>query len=253
MNIIKFLRGCWWGAHPSTLLTFYKSFVRPIIDYASFLYFPKKKTKILKLERIQYQAIRLSLGYRITTPTNIMTAEAKLMRLTDRAKFLGTKFILRSLSNSYSPTNPTIKRQFFNCLQAPSSKHSILSQCIIEVFPFKELIISENIFNFDYEVLNTSIPINTEIGTELNLFENPGEIFNNHIDSDNITLIFTDGSKRINKTSVGTACIVPDLNFHMSKSIDKMASIYTAESIAIYDDLNYSFLDKNKNYSIYSL
>ena len=83
MNTIKFLRGCWCGAYPSTLLIFYKSFVRPIIDYASFLYFPLKNTNVLKLERIQVQAIRLSLGYRITTPTNILTSEAKMIRLID--------------------------------------------------------------------------------------------------------------------------------------------------------------------------
>ena len=252
MNIIKFLRGCWWGAHPSTLLTFYKSFVRPIIDYASFLYFPLKNTKVLKIERIQYQAIRLSLGYIITTPTNILTAEAKLMRLIDRAKFLGTKFIIRNLSNSSSPSNPFIRRQFFNCLRISSSKYNILQYCITQVFPFKDLIMSENIYNFDFQVLNVSLPVNIDVGSQLNLLENPGEIFSNHITNDNVTQIFTDGSKSPNKVSVGTACIVPESDYHLSRSLDKIASIYTAESLALYDALKYTLLDKSKNYNIYS-
>ena len=64
------------------------------IDYASFLYLPTKKTRALKLERIQYQGIRLSLGYKITIPTNIFIDEAKIMKLSDRTKFLGCKYIL---------------------------------------------------------------------------------------------------------------------------------------------------------------
>lgn len=35
LNIIKYLRGTWWGADPQTLLLLYKSFVRSILDYGS--------------------------------------------------------------------------------------------------------------------------------------------------------------------------------------------------------------------------
>ena len=43
LNMVKFLRGTWWGADPRTLLLLYKSFVRSIIDYGSFMYFPTQK------------------------------------------------------------------------------------------------------------------------------------------------------------------------------------------------------------------
>lgn len=39
LNMIKFLRGTWWGSSPDTHSIIYKSFIRSIIDYGSFIYF----------------------------------------------------------------------------------------------------------------------------------------------------------------------------------------------------------------------
>ena len=69
LYIIKFTRGTWWGADPSTLLLFYKSFIRSILDYASHVYYPPKKNIQNKIEKLQFKSIRLALGYRISTPT----------------------------------------------------------------------------------------------------------------------------------------------------------------------------------------
>ena len=60
MNTIKFLRGTWWGASAECLSLLYKSFVRPIIDCACFIYYPKQKAQIEKLETMHHTAIRLS-------------------------------------------------------------------------------------------------------------------------------------------------------------------------------------------------
>ncbi|CAB0043878.1 unnamed protein product [Trichogramma brassicae] len=81
MNMIRFLRGTWWGSHPETLTTMYKCYIHSILDYACYIYFPSISTLQLKLERIQYAAIRLCLGYRQSTPTNILLAETKLPSL----------------------------------------------------------------------------------------------------------------------------------------------------------------------------
>ena len=52
LNILKYLCGTWWGSHPDTLLLLYKSYSRSIIDYGSFIYFPKYKKLADKLEKI---------------------------------------------------------------------------------------------------------------------------------------------------------------------------------------------------------
>ena len=72
LNIIKYLQGISWGSDPLTLLTFYKNFVRAIIDYGCVVYFPTRKNLINKIEQVQYKAIRAALGYRTTTPINIL-------------------------------------------------------------------------------------------------------------------------------------------------------------------------------------
>lgn len=95
INIVKFLCGIWWGAHPDTLLTIYKSFVRSIIDYCIFVYFPKRKEAIQKLERIQFAAIRTALGLRKSTPVNILMAESKLDFIKDRARYLCNRYLIK--------------------------------------------------------------------------------------------------------------------------------------------------------------
>ncbi|XP_060527677.1 probable RNA-directed DNA polymerase from transposon BS isoform X2 [Cylas formicarius] len=38
LNMMRFISRIWWGAHPSTLLTFYKAYVRPHLDYGAFFF-----------------------------------------------------------------------------------------------------------------------------------------------------------------------------------------------------------------------
>ena len=77
--ILNFIRGTWWGTDLQTLLVFYKSYIRSIIDY---VYFPlNNKNNRDKLERIQYAAIRLVMGYKNSTPTNVLLSESKMLSL----------------------------------------------------------------------------------------------------------------------------------------------------------------------------
>ena len=62
MNIIKFLCGVKWESNPITLIILYKSFVHSLIDYGSFVYFPKNKLLAEALEKIQYANLRIAMG-----------------------------------------------------------------------------------------------------------------------------------------------------------------------------------------------
>lgn len=53
----------------------YKSLVRATFDYGCNVFFPRKETKRIRLERAQYQGLRTALGYRKSTPTNIILKE----------------------------------------------------------------------------------------------------------------------------------------------------------------------------------
>ncbi|XP_024884198.1 uncharacterized protein LOC112462567 isoform X5 [Temnothorax curvispinosus] len=56
-----------------------KSLVRSVIDYGIFVYFPRDASYTLKLERAQFMGIRTALGYRNSTPNNVIVAEAKIL------------------------------------------------------------------------------------------------------------------------------------------------------------------------------
>lgn len=74
----------------------YKSYVRSVIEYRIGLWYPRGYKEKLKLERIQYAGIRKAMGYRCSTPTN-MLAEAKVIRIEDRAKYLVNNLIIENL------------------------------------------------------------------------------------------------------------------------------------------------------------
>ena len=136
LNIVKFLRGTWWGSDPSTLLSFYKSYVRSIIDYGCFIYFPVNKASQGKLERIQNHAIRLCMGYRNSTPINILLGESKLTRIVDRTKLLCNKFLLKSITNLSSSLYHIIENIFLNLLLILEKKSLFLmnvSQIFIHI------------------------------------------------------------------------------------------------------------------------
>ncbi|KAL7296758.1 hypothetical protein TKK_0010168 [Trichogramma kaykai] len=102
LKILCFLRFTWWGANPETLLTLYKSLIRSKIDYGGFLMFPSDSKIIDKLQKVQNIGIRLAMGYRNSSPINVMTTESKIPYLKCRLKLVCYKFLLRCLANDQS-------------------------------------------------------------------------------------------------------------------------------------------------------
>lgn len=69
INLMKFLRTTWWGADPTLLLSIYRSLIRSRIEYGSYIWTNIPQYLWNKLNGIQYQAIRLAMGYMKSTPT----------------------------------------------------------------------------------------------------------------------------------------------------------------------------------------
>lgn len=91
-NILKFLNGVSWGMETNTALQIYKSYIRSVMNYGLFVYFPKDWRGKEKIEKLQYKGIRIALGYRNSTTTNVMLSEAKVMRMEERAGLLARNF-----------------------------------------------------------------------------------------------------------------------------------------------------------------
>ena len=238
INIIKFLCGTWWGAHPDTLLTLYKSYVRSIMEYGSFIYFPTRKAEVQKIERIQYEAIRAALGLRKSTPVNILLAESKLQYIEHRAQYLGYRYLCKTFSNLSSPLNKTLSSYYEACKKTKRKKNRLIKECCTKIMLSRknlEVHSHYNIYRFEYASIMTKIPVDFDLGLKLKHSENPNAELRQKIDESGALAIFTDGSKIPGNNSVGAAAYCPELNLSVSKSLNKKSSIFSAECLAIYE------------------
>ena len=259
LNIIKYLCGTWWGSSPSTLLTMYKSFVRSKIDYALFIYFPSQKNRALMLERIQYLAIRRALGYRNSTPNNILIAESKLPILVERAKFSCKEFIVKSLSNTSTLTSQTIIKTHPTLANNKSLKKNVFAITIRKTITQCPTIIQAPhfpLFANEYDLALYQIPTNCQLGAKLKESEKPNLEFKERTCTSQAINIFTDGSKNPETSSMGLAAVCPQFKIAISKSISSKASIFTAECLALSTavDIALQIVEKtqNKIINIYS-
>ena len=253
LNIIRFLCGTWWGADPTTLITLYKSYVRSITDYASFVYFPVRKTQIEKIEKIQYNAIRSAVGFRVSTPKNILLAEAKLPFLKARSSHLCKNFLTKTFSNLESQTLKSIKSFYNISMKRDAKANKILGSSLIDIYTLAEKVIKQPkhlIYCHDFETLLTAVPADTSFGRNIVNSINPNEILNDLIVKNNALAVYTDGSKT--SSGVGYACISPQINVAINKKILCSASVYTAECIALNEALTLALNNQNRNICIFS-
>lgn len=253
LNILKFLRGVHWGADPSTLLSFYKSFTRSIIDYCSYIYFPTQKDRILKLERIQFSAIRLALGLRKSTPTNILLAEANLLSLHIRAKLLCNNFLLKVYSKTDTITRNTIDKHarkiIFNC----SLNIDTLRRCIKSIVGIKHQIYEDthaSIYNYHFNIFREPINIDFDLGKSLKDADHPNVVLYASLVNSDALNIYTDGSKKENVPAVGSACVVPELESIRTVSLNPKASIFTAECLALSRAMDIALTHSHRDVNI---
>ncbi|KAL6421606.1 hypothetical protein ACFW04_014224 [Cataglyphis niger] len=103
LNILSVLKGTWWGGPSSSFLNIYKFLIRGFIEYGCIV-FPFYNYILMDiLEKIQYRAIRLCLGLRRITSTNVLLAEAGEGPLRFRFYLFSSKYILKIFSLDSHP------------------------------------------------------------------------------------------------------------------------------------------------------
>ncbi|XP_014471567.1 PREDICTED: RNA-directed DNA polymerase from mobile element jockey-like, partial [Dinoponera quadriceps] len=105
LKILNCLRHTWWGADPSILLGIYRALIRSRLEYGGFLLHNLSSETYQKLNRIQYKALRLALGYRTSTPINVILAESKEPTLDLRFDYLCRMFLTKTLALDGHPLN----------------------------------------------------------------------------------------------------------------------------------------------------
>lgn len=169
-NIMKYLSNISRGIEVNMSLLLYKSMVRSIMDYGIHIYSPKLKSLQIKLERGQFLGIRTALGYRNSTPTNILIAKSKIL-LRDRALMLAKNFCSKvykygeqSLINSL---NNLKNKEMFARFKNPSINKSVLCEAWDYIIRTQNRIGKKEgnfeVWKLDYKTITYKIDVDYEI------------------------------------------------------------------------------------------
>lgn len=237
VNILRMLGGTEHGGDRKTLLMLYKSLIRPILEYNSFVFDSTCKTSKLKLERIQNASIRAATGALIHSPITSLLADSGLCSLQTRRQYQLISYYIKVQSTENHPakqcfahprrvTRAGIKKW-------PPFKHRVASTLESLNLAIPETVGKPQLSRFwtrkepKIEFLFTSRKVDI---TEEEISQKFLEFRSNHAGK---TFIFTDGSKIGEK--VGLGIWGPDIC--LQKRLPDNCSIFTAEAVAILDTL----------------
>ncbi|XP_071579160.1 uncharacterized protein [Temnothorax nylanderi] len=244
-SVIKYLCKVSKGMEVNTALMLYKSLVRSVTDYGSFVYFPRDATLQLKMERSQYLGIRTALGYRNSTPTNVIIAEAKVRYLRDRAMLLGRNFVNKAIAYNRNglcdKLQRLLDRENYARFRQPQYRMSLLSEIWRGTRTYRTAIgphRKSEIFQSVYYAHTFRPKVDLEIGKD-----RKHEGFSDRILvrkvidlfclSDTPEIIFTDGSYNENSRSTGASIVICDQVTAYKMSLHYQCSSYTAEAFAV--------------------
>ncbi|XP_024891730.1 uncharacterized protein LOC112467372 [Temnothorax curvispinosus] len=246
----------------NTSLMLYKSLVRSIIDYGSFVFFPREASLQLKLERAQFLGIRTALGYRNSTPNNVIVAEAKVTHLRDRAMLLGINFVNKAIAHNNNglcdKIHHLLEGENFKRYRQPAYRLSLLSEIWRKVRRTRHLIDSVEkypIFSGSYNAQTYKPTVDIDIGaarkrekiSDLSLIQ---KIIDKHYLGSDPDILFTDGSYNESARSTGASIVICDYAEVFKMSLPVLCSSYTAEAFAVSSALRLlwtrKYGDRNK-------
>ncbi|XP_070529361.1 uncharacterized protein [Cardiocondyla obscurior] len=256
-GLFRFLNKISRGIEVNTALMLYKSLMRALIDYGSFIFTPNNNSRNrMMLEKIQYAGIRSALGYRNSTPTNVMIAEAKVTSIKERAKMLAKNFIIKNISQGESNLVKEIAEGAYaettRNLSTPWRKSSILTEIFLKCDKYRNILSTYGgcpIFYIGYWDATESLNIDCDIArTHMNNTRTPDiniiieEIKRNYNLEEDCIMIYTDGSRKENKISTGSAFYVESIDMCYSLSLNKLCNNFSAEACAISEALKWCIL-----------
>src|SRR5215469_8515806 len=239
LPVLSYLSNKKSGCDRRLLLFLYKTLIRSKLDYGSFIFETCAQSSLQVLNRIQYQAIRLSIGALRSTPVVYLEAEAFIMPLNIRRTKLGLQYIINRITKIDHPIKLFFE-EFYIFDHYKNSFHPI--PCIGRL----KMAIQE----YNIPICNTAISLINRskaphIQIDYSLLERNKEytaskIYKSMISEKieyykdkNYHLCFTDGSKTAEY--VGRALSYDDTIYQYA--LPHYSSIYTAEAYAVYKTL----------------
>ncbi|XP_071634789.1 uncharacterized protein [Temnothorax longispinosus] len=244
-SLMVYLNKKYKGMEVNTALMLYKSLIRSITNYGNFVYFPKRADQKLKMERTQYLGICTALGYKNSTPNNVIIAEAKVTLLRDRAELLASflsKISIYGEEDLCTKIEELVQNEDYARYRQPLHQRSIIGEawrrikwCRKKMGPRRKF----EIFDMEYDMVTQKVNIDLstgycrkrkEVTADAQLIE---KIKNTHGLEEGFTIIYTDGSKKKGGKSLGASVVIEEQEEAYNISISKNCSTFTAEAIAI--------------------
>ncbi|XP_076301696.1 uncharacterized protein LOC143219708 [Lasioglossum baleicum] len=248
LNMLRYIAHIKKGATPSIMIQLYKSLVRSVLEYAVITYYTPTNKSVERFQKIQNEGIRIAMGYRNSTPTNVMAVESGIMNFEERVNLLAEKYIIKQRAKSTSKVMDHINNQIINYegTGIPHEEDIVLNKGWMESKLIEDIIWKSDTLE-DVKELNALKEINWKDLIDLQ----SGYVRKHHhisdtvlinmikehlgIDEYNPILMYTDGSKKNNSSSNGAGIVTKKDNQWEEEglSINKIATIYTTECIAI--------------------
>jgi hypothetical protein len=92
-----------WRAHPSCILLLYRGLIGSVLEYGSVCYAGMAKTHMLLLERIQYRALRISIGLMESTLNNSLGVLSGVPPLQHRLFYLNFRYLVNTFQKNGHP------------------------------------------------------------------------------------------------------------------------------------------------------
>lgn len=231
INVMRALCRTWWGCHPATQLLLYRATIRPFLDYGSLFYGKCSKVLLKKLDRIQYAALRVAMGYMKSTPIPIILAESNELPLKFRRQFLALKFLSKLYRLHNDPVLSKVSSiKHWSTLGNPPpivEVHSLLSNS-------EDFYSSSHLpcFDRDLKVHTTHIGYYS-LGLSKSSQDNALSFEVACLEKfPNFDRVYTDASKSPSHTGIG---IYSPTGISISKRLPNHFSICSAELIAILE------------------
>ena len=93
LKLVKAISGTTWGQQKETLVTTYKQYTRPILEYACAAWSPvASNTNLQRLQRVQNAALRCATGHTRDTNLNHVHQETKVLPLASHMRLITSQY-----------------------------------------------------------------------------------------------------------------------------------------------------------------
>lgn len=242
LGAIGYLRSTWWGADPTLLLRFFKELIRSRLEYGAFIWHQLPNSVAIRLDRIQFKAIRLALGYQSLTPTSVLMAESGIPPLEVRVDFLCKNFLVRITAcenHSLTPRLAELSERHISPTYVANPRFPKLRMVKNYDFisEYAHLIHSAQgpeVRNYPYTSMINPIAVYFEQGRYIQKSSSPGSKFESIFrESQESAWFFTDGSKGDDPEYAGFAAYNVENGIITKSRISRYASIFSLEALAM--------------------